>query len=99
MRARSNTLKLKWRNWGLHENKICDLCLSEIETLDHFLIECPKLQIVRQQYVELQRPTNLNRNEIMAMILLLKKYTDQSDIYFIDMIYNLWNERNKMLIN
>ena len=99
MRARSNTLKLKWRTWGLQENKICDLCSLEIESLEHFLIDCPKLQIVRQQYVELQKPTILNKNEIMAIILLLKISTNQLDIYYIDMINNLWNVRNKLLID
>ena len=99
MRARSNTLKLKWRNWGLQENKICDLCSLEIESLEHFLIDCPKLQIVRQQYVELQKPTILNKNEIMAIILLLKICTNQLDIYYIDMINNSWNVRNKLLID
>ena len=60
------------------------LCSSEIETLDHFLIECPKLQIVRQQYVELQRPTNMNKNEIMALILLFKMCNNLLDIYLYD---------------
>ena len=70
--------------WGLHKNKICDLCSTEIKILDHFLIEWSKLLTDRQQCVELQRQTNLNyKNEILAIILLLKICTDQLDIYYL----------------
>ena len=41
----------------------------------------------------------MNKNEIMAIILLIEMCNNQLDIYYIDMINNLWNERNKMLIN
>ena len=97
MKARSNTLKLKWRNWGIGQNKMCDLCCNEIETLEHFLLDCTKLQIARNYYLELQRPINCNKNEILAIILLLKISNDQPDSYFIDMIQNLWTQRNKIL--
>ena len=88
---------MKWRNWDIGQNKMCDLCSNEIETLEHFLLDCTKLQIARNYYLELQRPINCNKNEILAIILLLKISNDQPDSYFIDMIQNLWTQRNKIL--
>ena len=43
-RCRSNTLKLKWRNRFAGGDERCDLCGgSEVETLEHFLLDCVSL--------------------------------------------------------
>ena len=68
MRARSNTLSLGWRKFGMEEEKKCKLCQKEEETLEHFLVECIKLQETRSRYIELQRPNTENRKNIMIMI-------------------------------
>ena len=38
MKARSDALKLGWRNWATDEEKICKLCGHEIETNKRFLL-------------------------------------------------------------
>ena len=88
MRTRSNSLKLNWRNWGFDQLKTCNLCSQEVETLEHFLLKCPKLQSYRNKYIELQKPYKENMRELMATIMLLNKNRDQSNEYYIDMIHN-----------
>ena len=46
-KARSNSLKLKWRSRFQNESVVCVLCGEEEENLQHFLIRCPALQHVR----------------------------------------------------
>ena len=73
MKARSNTMKLRWRNWGTDEEKICQTCNCEVETLEHFLIDYHPLQEVRNQVVDLQWPKNENdKEENISKMLLLK---------------------------
>ena len=50
-RARSNCLKLGWRERFTGGNETCLLCQSgEVESLAHFLVECPTLEAVRGKY-------------------------------------------------
>ena len=56
MRARSDTLELKWRSWGSEDEKEYPLCKYQTETLEHFLIDCNALQSIINKCLELQRP-------------------------------------------
>ena len=94
LKARSNTLKLRWREWATQENKKCGLCDGDVETLEHFLIICPKLQEERSKYVELQMPREENTNTTIATILLFRE--DKNPAYYIDMLWNLWIARRKL---
>ena len=94
MRARSNTLKLGWREFGLGEVKICKMCGLEDETLKHFLILCPSLQEMRNKYIELQWPPISGRQSIMAEMLLLTRVDEK---YYIEILWNLWNDRREIL--
>ena len=47
-RARTNTLKLGWRNRFEGGNVTCGLCGGE-ETLEHFLLECSRLREFREE--------------------------------------------------
>ena len=48
-KIRSNTLKLNWRKRFEDGNTLCPLCLSQEETLLHFLVECHVLDPVRRE--------------------------------------------------
>ena len=87
MRARSNTLNLAWRDWSLNASKNCKLCNDEIETMKHFLLDCPALQSFRNAFICLQLPRNMDENSIITEILLLSNVYDYPPIYYIDMLY------------
>ena len=69
MKARANVLKLNWRNQGNEELKKCSLCKCHIETIDHFLLDCDKLQLIRNKYLILQRPQILDADSIINKML------------------------------
>ena len=97
MKARSNTLDLRWREWATNEEKICKLCNKQIETLQHFLLDCDNLQSCRNKYIELQLPRIEDNLAIIIKILLLGKETKINEIYFIDMLHDMWVNRKKLL--
>ena len=43
MKIRSNSLKLRWREFNNAADKSCNLCSTEVETLEHFMLDCIKL--------------------------------------------------------
>ena len=55
-RARTNTLSLGWR--GTHTNvpTNCPMCGREDEDLEHFILQCSKLQELRIDSIILQQP-------------------------------------------
>ena len=97
MKVRSNSLKLNQRNWGFEQQKICSLCNEGIETLEHFILLCHKLQSSRNKYIELQKPFKEDNRKIIASVILLDKNREQSNEYYINMIYDLWLIRAKSL--
>ena len=97
MKARSNTLKLNWREFGVESAKTCKLCCLEVETLQHFILDCNKLQEVRGRYVELQRPMMENKNKLIALILLFDRRDGESVNYYIDMLWDIWSMRESLI--
>ena len=73
MKVRSNSLKLNQRNWGFEQQKICSLCNEGIETPEHFILLCHKLQSSRNEYIELQKPFKEDNRKIIASVILLDK--------------------------
>ena len=59
-KARSDTLKLGWRNWAIDEEKICKLCGHEIETNKHFLLRCFKLEFL-ETYIKFDKDHKIRR--------------------------------------
>ena len=97
MKARSNTLKLSWREFGTESAKICKLCGEEIETLEHFLLYCDRLQEVRSGYLELQRPVVENKTDLMASILLLESGGGGRTEYYMELLWSLWRKREMIM--
>ena len=97
MRARSDTLKLQWREWATESGKMCRMCKTQVETLDHFLVDCSKLQETRMKYIELQWPKGEKVDELINRILLLDERNRENSEYYIDMLWDLWMERKKQM--
>ena len=97
MRARSNTLNLAWRDWTLNASKNCKLCNGEIETLKHFLLDCPVLQKYRNEYIHLQLPRNLDENLLITEILLLSNDFDCPPEFYVEMLFYIWKKRKEIL--
>ena len=95
MKARSDTLQLGWREFGMDDTKICKMCNSEIETLAHFLLECQELQETRKNYIELQRPLIEDKNKLMARMLLMED--EGKTEYYLNMMEEIWKERERKL--
>ena len=97
MKIRSNSLKLSWREFNNAADKICSLCSIEIETVEHFMLDCNKLNELRNEYIHLQLPRNENRANLINTVLLFHKDELFSQEYFINMMQRLWNHRNLLL--
>ena len=48
--ARSNILRLDWRNRFTGGQTTCRLCGIEEETLEHFITKCRELENIRNRY-------------------------------------------------
>lgn len=87
-RARSNTLKLNWRQrfeGGDVECKLCDGGAEE--DLEHFLIQCSALSAIRRSF-------DLEREEVHSLLL----FNDRLDADRIKKFVGaMWQERRKML--
>ena len=100
MKARSDTLKLRWRDWALEGDKICQVCDCEIETLEHFLLDCKPLQEVRNYNLELQLPREKNgREDKIAKLLLFKDDDENEREKLIDLIEKMYKKRKNILID
>ena len=86
MHACSNTLDLSWRNWT-SDDKTCQLCKSEIETLKHFLLDCNKLQKFRNNFLFLQLPRQYNKDQTLMKEILLLNSTSIAEEYYINIVH------------
>ena len=92
-RARSNTLKLKWRNKYTKEKNdtICPMCKLNEETLRHFLVECPELDIIRRKL----KDTNTEQDKIRRLLYFEKNQELNEEGKKI--LQEMWNQRKKKL--
>ena len=67
-RARTNCMKLGVRRWQ-EEDKSYRGCGAREEDQEHFILECPRLEGMRREAVELQRPRR-EREEGIEMHLV-----------------------------
>ena len=80
LRARTNSLKLNWRNRFTNNLECCPVCKQESEDLKHFLLLCPKYSTIRSQYEILQQPYNQVTEELIIQLLLIKQIEDSGQI-------------------
>ena len=97
MRARSNTLDLGWRNRNASDDKICKLCNLEIESLSHFLLNCYKLQEIRESYTPFQFPQPEHNLDLMKEFLLFENKYGNETVFYVDLLFKLWQARTNLL--
>ena len=97
MQARADALNLGWRGFEADKSKLCKTCINgEDETLLHFILECPRLEMVRGKYMVTQLPRIESSRKLLRTILLLDDNHDDMADTMARLIYNLWEERRKV---
>ena len=98
MQLRSNTLKLGWRGLDEDRNKFCRICImNKIETIEHFLLECPKLQVVRNKMLSLQLPRIQEVQPLIEKMMLLGEHNELERNSIISIVTEMWIVRNKAI--
>ena len=68
IKAPTDTLKLNWREKYKGKTTSC-FCGYEIETLEHFLLDCELYKEIRQKILLTQQPYRENTEDLIANIL------------------------------
>ena len=61
-------MRLENRNFT-EESRVCKLCGSGVEDLEHFMLECERLESVRGEMIELRRPRLEDVEFVMGQLL------------------------------
>ena len=85
-KARTNCLRLKDRKRLTVENTMCILCDKTIETLEHFILECPAYYDIRKRYGDLQRPYIENAQKIFGHFLFNEDTMNENR----EILYTIW---------
>ena len=96
-RARTNTLLLGIKRKHQGGDIICELCKSEAEDLQHFILRCTALSETRKHIIILQQPYKEDQEETIADLLLFRHHNEETIIRNRDDLYKLWKHRNKLL--
>ena len=97
-RARTNTIDLNWRRKREQNDKKCPKC-EQVETLQHFLLDCNSYNEIRAQHHFLTKPFIENTDEIIANFLLLKKSETETDGDINTrkrVLQEMWKKRNEV---
>ena len=95
LRGRTNSVTLNWRNRFQNKSEQCPCCEHEIETLEHFLLDCEEYREIRQTQTFFQNPEN--RNDTIKSILIfealpLKEIEDRKDF-----MVKIWKRRQSKI--
>ena len=88
-KCRSNSLQLGWRNRFRGGNVECNMCGGGVETLEHFLLECERLEGVRERF---------GTGEVLDLkkLLLFDKATKDETAQYMRLVLELWMERERL---
>ena len=88
-RCRANVLKLNWRERFVGGRTECDVCGAEVETLRHFLMNCPGLEEVREECA------GVSGWSMERVLMLAGEVGDRVEdaVQYIEM---LWRERGRL---
>ena len=92
-KLRSNTINLNIRKRFENKSTICELCMIEEETLQHFILKCPKLQGIRNNCIEIQWPINEKIDETIGMFI----FSNENLQIKMKTIESMWKKRNEMM--
>ena len=90
-RFRSNTLKLNDQKRHQNGDIKCPLCEYEIEDIEHFMLNCTKIEEERQKIMQLQRPRIENTKEIIGSLIFQCNSETETKLY------KMWNRRMKLM--
>ena len=96
VKVRANSLKLGWRDYLFDGDSQCKMCHKDVETIEHFLVDCSSLQQIRSECIYLQLPAKENPEDIIGKLLLLEDNLYGQD-FFINLLSKLWIARKKIL--
>ena len=96
MKARSDALPLAWRNWATDEGKVCPLCLEGVESLEHFLLKCDRLETIRSKCSVMQRPRNNDAN-VIKQILLFNRQDSTTGKECLELLWKMWSARDAII--
>ena len=94
LRARTNSLNLGENSWQRNRD-VCVGCSEERETLEHFILHCPRWEEWRIESRSLQRPRIEETDQVLGEFLFgghennTKKRT----------LLKMWNERQRLIRN
>ena len=78
---------------------MCKICRqNKIETLEHFILDCPELQCIRRRILFLQLPRKENTGDLLKKALLFLEDEVHNEM-IIDTVFQIWLERKKRLEN
>ena len=94
-KARTNTLQLEDRKRFSRGDVTCKVCGAETEDIFHFVLECCRYDNERGNMVELQRPYNENKDDLLGNFLFKKKNIMLKKKY----IAEIWKIRKRQMEN
>ena len=89
-KARTNCLPANNRKRLTGENTTCILCGEKIETLDHFILECPAKYDIRKRSMALQR---LYAQQIVGDFLFYEDTINENE----EILYTIWRKRDRKI--
>ena len=90
-RTKTNCLYLEDRK---KDNKTCKICMNPIEDLPHFLLHCEKLNEIRGESLQLQRPRMEDDFTTITTFLFDKSDEEQKK----SVIKKMWSKRRSLLL-
>lgn len=97
IRGRTNTLTLNWRNRFQNKSEQCPCCNSEIETLEHYILDCEEYSDIRQNYSFLHNIENQNRSNIIANILVFETLATDEIENRKEYMIKIWKRRQNKI--
>ena len=88
-KARTDTLPLNYKNRHSGGNIGCLLCGEEREDLEHFLLDCTEYSDSRCIVIELQKPHEENRKEVIGKFLFEGKDIEKKK----EVLQKMWRIR------
>ena len=88
-RARANCLPLNDRRRHTGEDTKCLLCSSEVENLEHMILNCPAYNEERVASILLQQPYQEHQADVLGSFLFEKEELEQKKC----VLYQMWRKR------
>ena len=94
LRARTNSLNLGENSWQRNRD-VCVGCSEERETLEHFILHCPRWEEWRIESRSLQRPRIEETDQVLGEFL----FGGHENNTKMRTLLKMWNERQRLIRN